>query len=148
LVLRRQVAKTLQIAETICRRTGARLTPQRRMVLETVLTAKTPLTAYEVLDRLRKQDDSATPASVYRTLEFLIAQGFVHRIDSTKTFVACSMPDHEHSNQLLVCRECGTAIEAEDHDLADAAEQLSRRLGFSLDRKTVELVGICATCKH
>lgn len=118
------------------------------MVLGTVLAAKTPLTAYEVLDRLRKQDDSATPASVYRTLEFLIAQGFVHRIDSTKTFVACSMPDHEHSNQLLVCRECGTAIEAEDHDLSDAAEQLSRRLGFSLDRKTVELVGICATCKH
>ena len=146
MVQRRQIGKFLHTAEEICRRTGARLTPQRRMVLETVLSAKTPLTAYEVLDQLRPRDASATPASVYRSLEFLISHGFVHRIESTKTFVACTMPEHEHPNQLLICRQCGTTIEAGDHDLADAAEQLSRRLGFSLDRKTVELVGICSSC--
>ena len=148
MVPRRQVAKTLHVAEAICRRLGARLTPQRRMVLETVLAAKTPLTAYEILDRLRTRDESSTPASVYRSLEFLITRGFVHRIESTKTFVACAMPEHEHPNQLLVCRQCGTAVEAEDQRLTDAAERLSRRLGFFLDRKTVELVGVCASCKH
>lgn len=146
MVERRQITKSLHAAEEICRRTAARLTPQRRMVLEVVLSAKTPLTAYEVLDRLRPRDNSVTPASVYRSLEFLIEHGLVHRIESTKTFVGCTMPEHEHPNQLLVCRQCGTTIEAEDHDLADAAEHLSRRLGFSLDRKTVELVGICSAC--
>lgn len=146
MVQRRQISKSLRAAEESCRRIGARLTPQRRMVFETVLSAKTPLTAYEVLDRLRPRDDSATPASVYRSLEFLIKHGFVHRIESTKTFVGCTMPEHEHPNQLLVCRQCGTAIEAEDQNLADAVTRLSRRLGFSLDRKTVELVGTCSSC--
>jgi Fur family zinc uptake transcriptional regulator len=145
---RRHHTKALRSAEQIGRRAGARLTPQRRAVLETVLGAKVPLTAYEILDRLRPEDPSLTPASVYRSLDFLMANGVVHRIDSAKTFVACAMPEHTHRNQLLVCRQCGTAVEAEDADLAEAAEQLGRRLGFALDRKTMELVGLCAACQR
>jgi Fur family zinc uptake transcriptional regulator len=144
---RRHHTKALRSAEQVCRRAGARLTPQRRAVLEAVLAAKLPLTAYELLDRLRSEDPSITPASVYRSLDFLMANGVVHRIDSAKTFVACAMPEHTHPSQLLVCRRCGTAVEAEDAHLADAAEQLGKRLGFALDRKTMELVGLCASCQ-
>lgn len=142
-----QSRKALRAAEEICRRAGVRLTPHRRDVLAILLTAKSPLTAYEILDRLRPREASATPASVYRILDFLMAQGFVHRIESAKTFIACAMPDHAHPNQLLVCRQCGSVVEAEDQGLVDAAQRLGRRLGFALDRKTVELVGLCASCQ-
>ena len=140
-------AKALRLAVEICQRAGARLTRHRQDVLEILLSAKSPLTAYEILDRLHPREPSATPASAYRILDFLMAYGFVHRIDSAKTFIACAMPEHSHPNQLLVCRQCGTAVEAEDQRVADAAERLGRRLGFALDRKTVELIGLCASCQ-
>jgi Fur family zinc uptake transcriptional regulator len=140
-------AKAQYSAEEICRRVGARLTRLRRSVFELVLSAERPLTAYEILDLLRPKDTSATPTGVYRSLDFLTELGLVHRIESAKSFVACAMPDHLHPSQMLVCRRCGTAIETEDSQLAKAAESLGRRLGFALDRRTMELTGLCSSCR-
>jgi Fur family zinc uptake transcriptional regulator len=126
---------------------GARLTRLRRNVLLLVLSAERPLTAYEILDLLRPRDPSATPAGVYRSLEFLTELGLVHRIDSAKSFIACAMPDHAHPSQMLVCRRCGTVVETEDSRVARATENLGRRLGFTLDRDTTEFVGLCSSCR-
>ncbi len=140
-------AAALHTAEEICRRSGGRLTRLRRGVLVLVLSAKRPLTAYEILDLLRPGDAAATPAGVYRSLDFLTAHGLVHRIESSKAFIACALPDHAHPSQLLVCRRCGTAVETEDTGVAEAAEKLGRRLGFALDRSTMELTGLCPSCR-
>jgi Fur family zinc uptake transcriptional regulator len=140
-------AKAQQSAEEICRRAGARLTRLRRSVLALVLFAERPLTAYEILDLLRPTDGSVTPAGVYRSLDFLSELGLVHRIESAKSFIACAMPDHAHPSQMLVCRRCGTAVETEDSRVAKATEDLGRRLGFALDRRTMELTGLCSSCR-
>jgi Fur family transcriptional regulator, zinc uptake regulator len=140
-------AKAQQSAEEICRRLGARLTRLRRNVFGLVLTAERPLTAYEILDLLRPMDASATPAGVYRSLDFLTALGLVHRVESAKGFIACTMPDHSHPSQVLVCRRCGTVVETEDARVAKATESLGRRLGFALDRGTMELIGLCPSCR-
>jgi Fur family zinc uptake transcriptional regulator len=138
---------SLQSAAEFCRRVGARLTRLRQNVLMLVLAAERPLTAYEILDLLRPKDPSATPAGVYRSLDFLTELGLVHRIDSAKSFIACAMPDHAHPSQMLVCRRCGTVVETEDPQVAQATESLGRRLGFALDRNTIEFVGLCPSCR-
>jgi Fur family transcriptional regulator, zinc uptake regulator len=139
--------RSLQSAEETCRRIGARLTRLRQKVLMLVLSAERPLTAYEILDLLRPKDPSATPAGVYRSLDFLTELGLVHRIESAKSFIACAMPDHAHPSQMLVCRRCGTVVETEDSRVARATESLGRRLGFALDRDTTEFVGLCPSCR-
>jgi Fur family transcriptional regulator, zinc uptake regulator len=133
--------------EEFCRRMGARLTRLRRNVFTTLLAAERPLTAYEILDLLRRKDPSATPAGVYRSLDFLTELGLVHRIESAKSFIACAMPDHTHPSQMLVCRRCGTVVETEDSQVAQATQSLGRRLGFALDRNTMEFVGLCSSCR-
>ena len=143
----RDHARALQAAEEVCLRMGARLTRLRQNVLLSVLSAQRPLTAYEILDLLRPKDPSATPAGVYRSLDFLTELGLVHRIESAKSFVACAMPDHTHPSQMLVCRRCGTVVETEDSQVAQAMESLGRRLGFALDHNTMEFVGLCSSCR-
>ena len=139
--------KALQLAEEICRRIGARLTRLRRNVLMLVLAAERPLTAYEILDLLRPKDPSATPAGVYRSLDFLTKLGLVHRIESARSFIACAMPDHAHPSQMLVCRRCGTVVETEDSQVTRATQSLGRRLGFAVDN-TMEVVGLCSACRR
>jgi len=134
--------------DAICRRRGGRMTRQRRAVVEKLLAGKRPFSAYELLDLLRPDDASATPASVYRCLDFLVEHGVVHRLETTRSFVACGHPDHPHSVQFLICRQCGTVVEAEDKRVAAATENLGHRLGFALDQRTVELTGVCATCRQ
>lgn len=139
--------RALELAEEFCRRVGARLTRLRRNVLMVVLSTEHPLTAYEILDLLRPTDPSVTPAGVYRSLDFLTELGLVHRIDSAKRFIACAMPNHPHPSQMLVCRRCGTVVETEDPGVARATESLGHRLGFALDRNTMEFVGLCSSCR-
>jgi Fur family zinc uptake transcriptional regulator len=124
------------------------MTRQRRAVLGKLLAEKRPLSAYESRDMLRPDDPSATPASVYRCLDFLVEHGLVHRLESTKSFLACEHPDHPHAAQFLICRQCGTVVEAEDKRVAAATESLGHRLGFQLDHRSVELTGICPMCKN
>jgi Fur family transcriptional regulator, zinc uptake regulator len=144
---RHDPTRALQSAEEFCRRMGVRLTRLRRDVLMLVLAAERSLTAYEILDLLRPRDPSATPAGVYRSLDFLTELGLVHRIDSAKSFIACAIPDHAHPSQILVCRRCGTVVETEDRGVARATESLGRRLGFALDHNTMEFVGLCPSCR-
>ncbi len=140
-------AHGLAEAEAACRSRGGRLTRTRRAVLEILLRSSTPLTAYEVLDLLRKGDASATPASVYRCLDFLLERGVAHRLETTRAYVACGHPEHPHAGQFLICRQCGTVVETEDERVTAATEQLGHRLGFSLDQRTVELLGLCGACR-
>lgn len=134
-------------AETICRARGRRFTQQRRALLEKLLAVGRPVTAYELLDLTRPDDDAITSASIYRSLDFLVEMGLVHRLDSTRSFVACDHPDHPHAGHFLICRECGTVVETEDKRIAQATEDLGERHGFTLDHRTVELTGLCGICR-
>ncbi len=133
--------------EAICRTRGGRMTRQRRAVLGKLVEHRRPLSAYELRDLLRPEDASVTPASVYRCLDFLVGHGLVHRLETTRCFIACDHPEHPHAVQFLICRQCGSVVEAEDKRTAAATEDLGQRLGFALDQRTVELTGICGPCK-
>jgi Fe2+ or Zn2+ uptake regulation protein len=45
-----------------------------------VLSTERPVTAYEILDLLRPKDPSATPAGIYRSLDFLTELGSSYRV--------------------------------------------------------------------
>jgi Fur family transcriptional regulator, zinc uptake regulator len=140
-------AAALDELAALCKRRGGRVTRQRRDVLNVLLTRRRPLSAYEIRDILRPRDASVTPASVYRCLDFLLKHGVIHRLQTTRSFVACEHPDHPHAVQFLICRQCGTVVEAEDKRVAAATESLGQRLGFALDQRTVELTGLCPDCQ-
>lgn len=140
-------AALLADTERRCRDQGGRMTQGRRTLLDLLRGATRPLTAYEILDRCRATHAAATPASVYRGLDFLIKYGLAHRLDTTRAYVACDHPDHPHAGQFLICRQCGTVVETEDERVAAATDQLGQRLGFAVDHRAVELTGVCGSCQ-
>ncbi len=144
---KREQLQALEKLVAICVGRGGRMTRQRRAVLETLLVARRPMSAYDLRDRLLPDDAAITPASVYRCLDFLMEHGLVHRLETTRSFVACEHADHPHAVQFLICRQCGVVVEAEDKRVAAATVSLGERLGFDVDQRTVELTGLCGTCR-
>jgi Fur family zinc uptake transcriptional regulator len=134
-------------AAALCESRGARLTELRRDVLGLILEAQGPAGAYDLLDRLRARRGPAAPPTVYRALDFLLAQGFVHRIERLAAFVGClEDAGHAHGAQFLICRNCGSVREIEDAGLAAALAAAARAAGFTVGRATIEAEGLCAAC--
>ena len=123
-------------------------TALRRRVLELVWQSHKPLGAYDILAVLSEQDGRrAAPPTVYRALDFLLENSLVHRIASLNAFMGCSHPEHAHQGQFLICRECHVAIELEQTSISDAIVASATDVGFSVEAQTVEVVGLCGTCK-
>lgn len=141
------VAALLDRADGICARRGARLTDLRRLVLGLILAAPAPVGAYDLLDRLRGHRRGAAPPTVYRALDFLMAQGLIHRVERLSAFVGCVAHDeHAHAAQFLICRDCGRVTELDDHGVTDALAEAAARAGFTIAGATVEAEGRCAVC--
>lgn len=140
----------LEKASEICSSQGARLTPLRRSVLELILTAETPATAYQLLDRLQQTRKGAAPPTIYRTLDFLIEQRLVHKVERLNAFVPCCEPGrlHERPMQFLICRQCGRVTELADEVITRAILQAAHLEGFHPGAAVVELEGLCATCRQ
>lgn len=138
----------LRQADEVCRQQGARLTEQRRRVLELVWQSHRPIGAYEILDRLADADGRrAAPPTVYRALDFLLEQGLIHRIESRNAFIGCSHPGSNHVVEILLCDHCGRAAEVSDHAVARAVEATAAQLGFTIERHTIEIAGRCGDCQ-
>ncbi len=141
------MAATLASAETLSEARGQKLTALRRRVLAIVLESHRPVGAYDVLAALGRGGTRPAPPTVYRALDFLRAQGFVHRIDSLSAFVGCFAPEKAHRGHFLLCRACGGAAEIDDPGLDGALHEAAARVGFAPERETVELTGLCAACR-
>ena len=140
------VGTRLDLAAQYCARHGARLTDLRRRVLRLILEAEAPLTAYQLLDRLKETRRSAVPPTVYRSLDFLIGQRLIHKLERLNAFVPCAETGRQHDAQFLICRQCGGVTEIEDRAAASALEHAAEREGFHPGVAVVEIEGTCAAC--
>lgn len=133
--------------------TDAKLTRNQSLVLEALSGANGPLSAYDILDRLRPAG-LRSPLQVYRALGVLTEHGRVHRLESVNAFVACARP-HEHAGPgaqgsatvaFAICGTCGQVDEFADAEVGARLQGWADGHGFRLAGITVEMRGTCAQC--
>jgi Fur family zinc uptake transcriptional regulator len=133
-------------AEDLCARHGVRLTAIRRRIFEILLKAETPLKAYDIIDFMRESGKRITPATMYRTLEFLLQQGLAHRINALNAYVPCTAAHESGGLLIFVCSGCQKASELNDPVLYASLRARLGALGFSLDNASIEIQGSCPAC--
>ncbi len=142
----KKLTQVLERAEALCRERGVRLTDQRKAVLRLLCVSDKPLSAYELLDRMRGVVKNPAPPTIYRALDFLLEQGLVHKLESLHAYVGCAHPDQPHASQFLICEDCGEVAEVEDPSVAKSLNAAGKAIGFHARRPVVEVIGTCAQC--
>jgi Fur family zinc uptake transcriptional regulator len=137
----------MAVAEARCREHGQRLTPLRRKVLALLLGSHKALGAYDIIERLAPRQTRPAPITAYRALEFLRANGLVHRIASRNAFVAC-VHNHAESDPVvfLICEGCGVVGEASSAEVTAMLISAARGAGFTPKSPVIEITGICTHC--
>ncbi|SET77918.1 zinc uptake transcriptional repressor Zur [Thalassotalea agarivorans] len=139
----------LEKAKAVCEKRGARLTPTREQVFKLLSKQEGAIGAYDLLEQLKTIDSGAKPATIYRALDFLSQQGFVHKIESLNAFVLCHhFGDCSHPVQLLICDNCSYIEEIQSENLDLAIRSMADASGFKISHQIVEAHGLCKKCQN
>ncbi|WDR07466.1 Fur family transcriptional regulator [Devosia rhodophyticola] len=123
------------------------LTKNQGLVLGTLAHSDGPLSAYDILDKLR-EDGLRAPLQVYRALDKLMERGLAHRLESLNAFVACADANCHRRGLIAfaICEDCGKVDEFADPLIDERLGVWAGARGFAVARTTMEIRGKCANC--
>lgn len=123
-----------------------RLTKQRKAITEALASQENFRSAQEIHALLTVNGEAIGLSTVYRNLTEMFEARDVDMIigaDGESQYRLCSSNHHHH----LTCSKCGLAIEITAEALEVWAKQVGIDNGFTDIAHTLEITGICRTCK-
>jgi Fur family ferric uptake transcriptional regulator len=128
------------------RRIQVRVTPQRVLVLDALLAGNGHITAEDILHRAIVSYPALNLATVYRTLDVLVAKGLVARADLGGNAAILELVGeavHHH----LICERCGAVMAVDDTLLQQTRMTILETTGFTVTQPHLALFGICRSCR-
>lgn len=124
-----------------------KMTPQRRLILDTLLKQRDHLSSEELYAKVKKRDKSIGQATVYRTLKLLNESGLIEPLDFADGLTRYELSYGEDHHDHLICEQCGKNIEIFDEVIEKRQDQLAKEHGFTLIKHKMYLYGICQDCR-
>jgi len=133
--------------DEICRSNNLGFTDIRKQVFEIIIKNNKPIKAYQILDEIRNITNKPShPPTVYRAIDFLIENGFVHKLNSINSFVGCFHPKTHEECYFLICKKCNLYQECCDDSLKDRISKTAVHNNFIISNTTLEIEGHCLDC--
>lgn len=125
---------------------GYKLTPQRREVIQIIVSTRDHLTPAAIYDKVHQDHPAIGFATVYRTLKILTRLKLIcelHAGGSCRSYTISALGHHHH----LICSQCGTVVDFPAFGLGEVEQNLSKETGFRIDGHLLEFIGLCQTCQ-
>ena len=117
-------------------------TKTRKLVMETLSSSSTPMTASELFECL--QDKSITLSSIYRTLEIFCKEKLIIK-DTDNKGVAIYTILEEHCHY-LECNNCHKKIKLDYCPYHKINNKINKEYNFTVDEHNVVIYGTCENC--
>jgi len=134
-------------AITTLRVRGLRVSSARRLVLEALFAAVTPVTADAIADGLNGRFPSSDLASVYRNLDTLEEIGMVHHFHVAHGAGLYALSGR-HQAGYVACERCGAHRPLDHATVAQVAAVLREACGYEPQLVHFPIVGRCPACDH
>ena len=129
------------------RNKGFRITKIRNATVSILSSSTSPLSASDIIKNLYKRDLSANKTTIYRELDFLLIQKFIHEVDfgdGKKRYELNTGKHHHH----IVCVNCGNVGDVDfDFAFKTQSEEIEINTGFKIKEHNVEFFGLCHNCQ-
>jgi len=124
---------------------GTRMTRQRLMILEELVSSHDHPTADEVYERVRARIPNISLGTVYRNLDKLAGAGIIRKLDYPGSRMRFDGDVHCH--QHIRCISCGRIMDIEEAPGKDGRDlECAAGSGFRSIERRVEYTGICPAC--
>tara|TARA_S200000501_G_scaffold371895_1_gene415865 strand:+ start:1232 stop:1657 length:426 start_codon:yes stop_codon:yes gene_type:complete len=118
---------------------GLRFTKQRKAVWDELEYSNDHHDADKIYENLKSNKISVSRATVYRTLDILVKNKFIRKLDvgdgRIRYEAKISKDHHDH----MICLETGKIIEFFDEDLENLQDKIAKKYGYKIVRHTHQL---------
>jgi Fur family ferric uptake transcriptional regulator len=125
---------------------GSKRSSKRDLIVNVFLRQEGHLTADDLVDLIRKEDQRISRATVYRTLAWMEQAGIARKVDFGEGRFrfehSYRHPRHFH----LICKSCNNSMEFLSSDIEQLIDDVAEQRNFALRQAVVQLYGTCEEC--
>lgn len=125
---------------------GARITKSRQTLVAILGRPGKPLTASEIIQKIKARKCPANKTTVYRELAFLEREGTIRSVFLADGEIRYELADRVHHHHLF-CLNCKSIKSVKISERACEAASNPEIKGFEVMGHSIEMFGICAKCQ-
>ena len=126
---------------------GGKRSGKRELIVNVFLRQEGHLSADDLFDLTRREDQKISRATVYRTLQWMVDAGIARKVDFGEGRFrfehSYRHPRHFH----LICKSCNTSAEFLSSDIEALLEEVAGARGFAARQSVVQIYGTCEPCR-
>jgi Fur family ferric uptake transcriptional regulator len=126
---------------------GGKRSSKREQIVNVFLRQEGHLTADDLVDIIRREDQRLSRATVYRTLQWMVDAGIARKVDFGEGRFrfehSYRQPRHFH----LICKSCHRSFEFLSSDIEALIEEVSTARSFTAAQSVVQIYGTCEECR-
>jgi Fur family transcriptional regulator, ferric uptake regulator len=126
---------------------GSKRSGKRDLIVNVFLRQEGHLTADDLVDLIRREDERISRATIYRTLQWMVDAGIARKVDFGEGRFrfehSYRHPRHFH----LICKSCNRSFEFLSSDIEALIEEVSIARGFAPRQSVLQIHGTCDACQ-
>lgn len=126
---------------------GSKRSGKRDLIVNVFLRQQGHLTADDLVDLIRREDQRISRATIYRTLQWMVDAGIARKVDFGEGRFrfehSYRHPRHFH----LICKTCNRSFEFLSSDIESLIEEVATARGFAQRQSVLQIHGECDACR-
>jgi Fur family ferric uptake transcriptional regulator len=117
------------------------------VIVNVFLRQEGHLSADDLVDLIRREDQKISRATVYRTLQWMVDAGIARKVDFGEGRFrfehSYRHPRHFH----LICKSCNQSSEFLSSDIESLLEEVASARNFAARQSVLQIYGTCEACR-
>jgi Fur family transcriptional regulator, ferric uptake regulator len=126
---------------------GGKRSSKRDTIVNVFLRQEGHLSADDLVDLIRREDQRISRATVYRTLQWMVDAGIARKVDFGEGRFrfehSYRHPRHFH----LICKTCNQSSEFLSSDIEALIEEIASARNFTARQSVLQIYGECEDCR-
>ncbi len=126
---------------------GSKRSGKRDFIVNVFLRQEGHLTAENLVDLIRREDQRISRATIYRTLQWMVEAGIARKVDfgegKFRFEHSYRHPRHFH----LICKSCNRSFEFLSSDIEALVEEVAAARNFTPRQSVLQIHGECESCR-
>ena len=131
--------ENIELLVEALKKEGLRFTEQRKFIWDEITSSDDHREAEDIFLSLRKKNINVSRATVYRTIDVLVKNNLVRKLDIGDAPSKYENKIDSHHHDHMICLETGDIIEFYNEELENLQDEIARKHGYKVIRHVHQL---------